>query len=203
MSLERQRATKGLAIHIDNPQKSYNPGETVTGRVFRQVPVLVGADSVKVIIRLIGRSTTKTTVWSDHLGESQRSYTTGTDILDPNDSLLTLHDGPLHIPRTSTSLANDDLDSRGYDEDVGKAWPFTIVIPTHTSASSEQNGDERQMRRLPSSSYTERTEIAPGEFRSGHVQYFLESRLMSVHSNNYPVAVELIKIDAYMDGQMF
>lgn len=31
MSLERQRATKGLAIHIDNPQKSYNPGETVTG----------------------------------------------------------------------------------------------------------------------------------------------------------------------------
>lgn len=70
MSLERQKATKGLAIHIDDPQKSYTTGDIIAGRVFRQVPVIVGADGVKITIRLVGRSTIKRTIWSDHLGEA-------------------------------------------------------------------------------------------------------------------------------------
>ena len=195
MSLEQRKATKGLAIHIDDPQQSYSPGDIITGRAFRQVPVLIGADSVKITIRLVGRSTTKTTVWSDHLGESQRSHTTRTDVLDPDESLLTLNDGPLHISRTDNSLADDELDSRGYDEDVGESWPFTIVIPSYASPSWGRKPGEDKVCRLPASSYARRTEIAPGEFRSSHVQYFLEARLVSAHSNNYPVAVELITID--------
>lgn len=193
MSLERLKATKGL-IHIDDPQDPYTPGDIIAGRVFRQVPVIVGADSVRITIRLVGRSIIKRTIWSDHLGESQRTYTTRTDIFNPDESLLTLHDGPVHIPRTDASLADDNLDSRGYDKDAGESWPFTIVIPTYAWANSEQGPGENQTRKVPSTSYTERAELAPGEFQSGHIQYFLEARLVSMHSNNYPVAVELIAI---------
>lgn len=50
------------------------------------------------------------------------------------------------------------------------------------------------MHRLPVSLYATRMEIAPGEFRSGYIQYFLEARLVSAYSNNYPAAVELVKI---------
>ena len=195
MSREQRRATKGLAIHIDDPQQSYTPEDIITGRVFRQVPVLIGADSVKVTVRLVGRSTIKTTLWSDHFGESQRSYTTVTNILDPSESLITLHDGPLHILRTGTGLADDEINSCNYDEDVGESWPFVIVIPRYASAMSEQYPGDNEMRPLPSGSYTRHKEVAPGEFQSSHIQYFLEARLVSANSNNCPVAVELVTIN--------
>lgn len=56
MSPERQRATKGLAIHIDNPQPAYKPGGTISGRVFRQVPILVGAKVAEITIQLVGHA---------------------------------------------------------------------------------------------------------------------------------------------------
>lgn len=70
------------------------------------------------------------------------------------------------------------------------------MIPTYACVNSEQGPGKDQMRKVPSTSYTERAEVAPGEFQSAHIQYFLEARLVSAHSNNYPVAIELITIGA-------
>lgn len=42
---------------------------------------------------------------------------------------------------------------------------------------------------LRSNSYVQRRECGPGEFLSGYIEYFLEARLISAHSNNTPRAV--------------
>jgi hypothetical protein len=111
-------------MYIDNPQLSNKPGDTIRGHVFRQVPVLIGAGDVKVTIKLTGSVEAKLTEWSDHMVKSQRSYMSSVHLYTGKDTLQTLHHGPLHIPRTVSGLANEDFEPRGYEEDIGRSWPF-------------------------------------------------------------------------------
>jgi hypothetical protein len=196
------RGRKGLAMYIENPQPSYKPGDTIRGRLFRQVPVLVGAEDVKVTIKLTGSVRAKLTQWSDHTGESQRSYTSCVHLFTGTDTLQTLHHGPLHIPRIVSGLANDELGPQGYEEDIGQSWPFCVTIPSYTSASwvrGDTNSPAPQhsflpmeedghvaMHPLPSSLGFGHLECGPGEFLSGGVSYFLEAHLSSVHANRCP-----------------
>lgn len=215
---ERPKATKGLAICINNLQPSYKPGDTIIGRVFRQVPVLVGAESVIITIQLIGQANTKITELSDHTGESQRSSMSCFNLISPDDTTIqTLHRGPLHIPRTVPGLPNDEIELQSYEEGIGQSWPFSIIIPSqalagsgHSLATSGRRDDEAFQRYssiiamnkdgragphpLPSSLYIQRRECSPGEFISGYIEYFLEARLISAHSNNTPRAVAPITI---------
>lgn len=189
-------------MYIENPQPSYKPGDTIRGRVFRQVPVLVGAEDVKVTIELTGSVSAKLTELSDHFGESQRSYTSCVHLFSGTGTLQTLHHGPLHIPRMVSGLANDELGLQGYEEDIGQSWPFCVTIPSHTSASwvredtkcpSPRHGfipieeDGRvAIHPLPSSLGLGRLECGPGAFLSGGVSYFLKAHLISVHANSRP-----------------
>lgn len=219
MAPERARATKGLAICIINLQPSYKPGDTIIGYVFRQVPVLVGAESVTVTIQLIGQAKTEITEWSDHTGESQRSSMSCVNLFSPDDSTIqTLHRGPLHIPRTVPGLPDDEIEPHSSDEEnIGQLWPFSIIIPSqaldgfgHSLATAGRSDNEAFQRwyssiamnkdgrvgphPLPSSLYIQRRECGPGEFLSGYIEYFLEARLTSAHSNKTPRAVAPITI---------
>jgi hypothetical protein len=216
------RATKGLAIHIP-PHPSYRPGSTITGHVHRRVPVLVGDNDVTVTISLVGCSHVTVTQWSDHLGESQQTYSSSTRFLDP-DATLTLHAGPLHIPRTEPGLAHDVLRPGDALPEDGKSWPFEITVPLRT-ASKQVRFDgcldgERQdvphgvveecVRRgrarrvlegseLPGTGVLRKREFAPGEFVESGIHYFLEARLVSAGANSRPLAVAAVVIEA--DGE--
>ncbi|KUL83787.1 hypothetical protein ZTR_06618 [Talaromyces verruculosus] len=226
MTPERPRATKGLAICINNLQPSFKPGNTIIGHVFRQVPVLVGAESVTVTIQLIGQAKTEITEWSDHTGESQRTSTSCFNLIFPDGTTVqTLHRGPLHIPRTVPGLPDDEIEPQSVDEqNIGQSWPFSIIIPSqalavsgHSLGTAVRSDNEAYQQYgsilnkdsgvgshpLPSSLHIQRRECGPGEFLSGYIEYFLEARLASAHSNNTPRAVAPITIhnppQSYLD----
>lgn len=206
------RALKGLAVHI--PQKTYRPGDTITGHVYRQVPVLVGEDNVKVTIALVGCSKLTVTEWSDHTGESQWTWTSHTRFLDPGDTSLTLHQGPLHISRKIPGLAIDHVEPQDPTTiEGGISWPFEIVIPRQTASKQVHmdkchNGDvlpdlPSQVKEcisrgegrtvkvgseLPSHAVQSKKECLPFEFVDGYIHYFVEARLVSEDSRGGTLA---------------
>ncbi|SPO07195.1 uncharacterized protein DNG_09889 [Cephalotrichum gorgonifer] len=210
---KQSSATKGLAISIDNPHLSYKPGDTITGRVYRQVPVLVGAQDVTVTLQLIGRAKAEIDEWSDHYGESSRKYLSSVEMFPPSNTKQTLHQGPLDIPRTVPGLAYDKLESQEYDESTCRSWPFAMVIPTHASSISgpgkvvqsrtgcqrlgfvvaDKDGNVAE-RPLPPSTYKRKREYGSGEYISGCIEYFLQAHLVSVGSNSKPEAVAPITV---------
>lgn len=215
-------ATKGLAIRIDNPQEAYRPGDIIRGRVFRQVPVLDGAQGVKVTIQLVGFTHAVITEWSDPTGESRTCYTSGFEHLGQDDALVTtLHEGPLHIPRQVEGLAKDAVKASDLDEAEGVNWPFGILVPDQTASNlfmvheqhqahkiSASNGvyptpsssvsDERALTysRIPPTHYTRQKECGPGQFLDIRVRYFVEAKLEPANAKNQPVAIEPITIGA-------
>ncbi|UNI16775.1 hypothetical protein JDV02_003180 [Purpureocillium takamizusanense] len=208
MPLTKAFATKGLAIYVDNPQSAYKPGDTITGRVARQVPMAVGADHVSITIHLHGCAFAKLVEWSDHTGESQRSFHCAFPPLASADTLVQLHDGPLHIPRTVDGLSIDQIDvKRQRDQTVGQSWPFAITIPRQTAAGAVEKSragiaffvpvdkdGHVPAHPLPASTYRERTESGPGEFKSGFIEYFLKATLTAAHGGSGSEAIHLVTI---------
>ncbi|OAQ65200.1 hypothetical protein VFPPC_06347 [Pochonia chlamydosporia 170] len=212
-----ERATKGLAIYI--PSKTYRPGDTITGHAYRQVPVLVGENNVTVTISLIGCSHTTVTEWSDHTGESQWTFSSITRFLDPKDTSLTLHTGPLHVPRKVAGLAPDPVQSQDPMTIDGISWPFEITVPLRTASkqvhmsecrggdvldevprkvkecvSRGEVGEVKAGSELPGSYFGGKNEFSPFSFVEGSVHYFLEARLVSEGANNRPLASAPITI---------
>lgn len=207
---------KGLAILISNARLSYKPGDTITGIVFRQVPVLVGEKDVAVTIKFKGKAAVTVTQWSDHTGESQRTYPLAFELFDDLTTIQTLHQGPLEIHRKLEGIADDELGPGGYEEGVGRSWPFAVIVPMQTQEVSlsfggniSQQPASETFRRLgldvsedgqgppqcpPSSNYVGRREYAPYEFIHGSLDYCLEARLVSAHSQNSPVTRSPIPI---------
>lgn len=132
MAPERPRATKYITVCINNLQPSFKPEDTIIGHVFRQVPVLVGAESVIVRIQLIGQAKIEITEWSDHTGDSQRTSTSCFNLIPPDDTTVqTLHRGPLHIPCTVPGLPDDEIEPQSGDEEhIGQSCHFSIIIPS-------------------------------------------------------------------------
>ncbi|GJN66421.1 hypothetical protein VFPFJ_01480 [Purpureocillium lilacinum] len=208
MPLTHAFATKGLAIYVDNPQSSYKPGDTITGRVVRQVPVAVGADRVTITIHLTGNAAAKLVEWSDHIGESQRSYHSSFRLVNSDDTRVQLHDGPLDIPRTVEGLSIDRIDNLDkQDQTIGRSWPFSITIPRQTAAGNVQESraditpfvpvDKSgyvPSHPLPSSSWRGREETGPGQFESGFIEYYLRATLSAAHGGSGSEAIYLIEI---------
>ncbi|KAJ6444920.1 Spc97 / Spc98 family protein [Purpureocillium lavendulum] len=203
MPLTKPLATKGLAIYVDNPQATYRPGDTITGHVARQVPVLVGADDVTVEIHLVGTALAKLSEWTDHTGESSSSYTSVFPLLDPAATRLQLHAGPLHIPRTVDGLSIDTLKTpEDRDRTIGRSWPFSLAVPRQTAAGNvpksrayigglvpvDKDGHVAS-HPLPSSTYLDRTESGPGSFRSGFIEYYLDACLNNSNLATLPIKI--------------
>lgn len=203
---------KVLAIHIT--KNAYCPGDTISGTVYRQVPVLVGENNVTVTVALVGCSKLTVTEWSDHTGESQRTWSSCTRFLHPADNSLTLHQGPLHISRKIQGLAHDHVEPQDPTTiESGISWPFKIVIPRQTASKqvhmddchggevlpglpskvkeciSRGEGRTATMgSELPNQAFHQKEECSPFTFVEGHIHYFVEASLVSEGSRSQPLA---------------
>ena len=220
MDRTKLSGSKGLAIRLDNAQEAYKPGDIISGHVFRQVPVLVGEKDVTVTLRFGGHSYVHMYGWLDNTPESDVEREATFELIDPTHSTQTLHKGPLGIPRTIPGLSDDALEDGAILDSAGKWWPFTVVVPRHTSASAtiddmfHQQGlrkdesvpeyvniDEDRMATaialLPSTTVCGTGKPGFGVVGlnlSGCVDYFIEARLVSGRSNNKPMALMSLKV---------
>jgi hypothetical protein len=215
MSYTRGKGSPEIAIHIDDSKSTYKPGDTITGYVDRKVPILVGAESTRVTISLVGISRTKHTLWSDHTGESQSEYTSCFHLLSARQTLQTLHHGPVHIPQ----VAPEDV-----ERSKGQSWPFRMVIPTHPSAAALQLYPEKNKGNMPTDKpeehrsdgsylpldeyhvgthtlpptfYRGGQESGPGEFLDACIEYYLKAYLEPDSSNHRPVTVLPLVIQGF------
>lgn len=204
--------SKGLALYIEHKQKTYKPGDTVSGYVFRHVPVLVGEKDVHVTVHCAGFTRTKMFGWLDNTPEGYEELESTFELLDPADSLTTLHHGPLHITREIEGLAHDPLGDNIQKGSGGTWWPFTITIPSQASASStifrgkqpssgtvapqyvSLDGDKAPgtthdlLPSLQMSGVGPPNYGTPGLSLLGSVRYVIRANLVSAYANNNPEA---------------
>ncbi|KAF5970670.1 hypothetical protein FCOIX_10282 [Fusarium coicis] len=150
-----------LGIRLERNQRSYSPGDTIVGCVYRKSPV-VSPDS-SVTISLSGRTKSKMVVHRANTNNTT-SYRGRFNLIPESACSQKIFQGPLHI-------------ESGGDE---QTWPFAITLPKHVDPRYLQGGGQDESfiplgatdHVLPST-YTLR---ALGN-TEGFVEYFLKATL--------------------------
>ncbi|KAF5250812.1 hypothetical protein FANTH_4084 [Fusarium anthophilum] len=115
--------SSALGIHLEGNQRSYSPGDTIIGCVYRQSPV-VSPDS-SVTISLSGRAKSKIVI---HRSNSTHTYRGRFTLISESASSQKIFQGPLHI-------------ENGGDE---QTWPFAITLPQYVDPRRLQGGSQDQ-----------------------------------------------------------
>ncbi|KAF5687150.1 hypothetical protein FDENT_5474 [Fusarium denticulatum] len=154
-------SSPALGIRLEGNQRSYSPGDTIIGYVYRKSPV-VSPDS-SVAIFLCGRTKSKIVVHRANTNNTT-SYRGRFNLIPESACSQKIFQGPLHI-------------ESGGDE---QTWPFAITLPKHVDPRYLQGGGQDESfiplgatdHVLPST-YTLR---ALGN-TEGFVEYFLKATL--------------------------
>ncbi|TPX11495.1 uncharacterized protein E0L32_007706 [Thyridium curvatum] len=168
MSQAEFKASEDLAIQLDNFPTAYRPGETISGRVLRKTQT--ASPRAGLDIALLGR--TKARVHLVHARDLDDYYNSPFHFFDRDETLVKVHDGPLHIPGSEL-----------------QSWPFAITIPTNLSPKPISAAAKKEHSYLPldpaeiakrplPSSYSFNGQLFDDVF-SGHVEYWLEARFRS------------------------
>ena len=115
MPLAVIEASPDLAIELDVPNREYNPGETITGRVLRRSHVV--SSEALVSIKLYGRTKVRVD-YTTNSGNGSQHHTVRTrfDLLGSGPAFnRTIFKGPIHIPP---------------DGSRAESWPFSLSLPT-------------------------------------------------------------------------
>ncbi|KAF5696963.1 hypothetical protein FMUND_15547 [Fusarium mundagurra] len=151
--------SSALGIRLEGDRRSYSPGDTIIGCVYRKSPV-VSPDS-SVTISLSGRAKSKIVI---HRTNSTSTYRGRFNLIPESAYSQKIFQGPLHI-------------ESGSDE---QTWPFAITLPKHVDPRRLQGGGQDQSflplgatdHVLPST-YTLR---AVGN-TEGFIEYFVKATL--------------------------
>ncbi|KAK3950031.1 hypothetical protein QBC32DRAFT_347754 [Pseudoneurospora amorphoporcata] len=110
MPLAVIEASPDLAIELDVPNREYNPGETITGRVLRRSHVV--SPEALVSIKFYGRTKVRVD-YTTNTGNGSQHHTVRTrfDLLSVNN---TIFKGPIHIPPDGSRT---------------ESWPFSLSLP--------------------------------------------------------------------------
>ncbi|KAK1762032.1 hypothetical protein QBC33DRAFT_574546 [Phialemonium atrogriseum] len=154
-----------LGIRIEEaPGTSFEPGDTIIGRVYRKTRAV--SPRASVTISLHGGSEFKIVVRNGQSSTFRRH-----DFFNARDTTYTIFDGPLHIEPASS----------------GVAWPFAITIPSSFDHLSLDRGvpedhshpslgpDDVAARPLPST-FSTGNPVFPQNPRA-FVEYFLQAEL--------------------------
>ncbi|KAF5593499.1 uncharacterized protein FSUBG_9801 [Fusarium subglutinans] len=117
--------SSALGIRLEGNQRSYSPGDTIIGCVYRQSPV-VSPDS-SVTIALSGRAKSKIVIHRASTN-STASYRGRFNLIPESVCSQKIFQGPLHI-------------ESGGDE---QTWPFAITLPKHVDPKYLQGGRQDQ-----------------------------------------------------------
>ena len=142
------RSGPALSIQLDTANSSFHPGDTITGRVIRQLPP--DTSRALLTIRLCGRDKVKLRVQEYLLPTPFRSSTN----LLGDGSHHAIYDGPLHIP-DHTHTGQPPF-----------SCPFSLTLPSHDAISGKA---------LPATFYT-RSRIPTSTLRA-YVDYWIEASL--------------------------
>ncbi|KAF4487973.1 hypothetical protein FAGAP_11184 [Fusarium agapanthi] len=123
MPQTRLSMSSALGIRLEGNQRSYSPGDTIIGCVYRQSPV-VSPDS-SVTISLSGRAKSKIVI---HKTNSTHTYRGRFTLISESACSQKIFQGPLHI-------------ENGGDE---QTWPFTITLPKYVDPRRLQGGSQDQ-----------------------------------------------------------
>ncbi|KAK3343136.1 hypothetical protein B0H65DRAFT_427912 [Neurospora tetraspora] len=107
-------ASPDLAIELDVPNREYNPGETITGRVFRRSHVV--SSEALVSIKLYGRTKVRVD-YTTNSGNGSQHHTVRTrfNLLGSGPAFYnTIFKGPIHIPPDGSKT---------------ESWPFSFSLP--------------------------------------------------------------------------
>ncbi|KAF4428940.1 hypothetical protein FACUT_9203 [Fusarium acutatum] len=115
--------SSALGIRLEGDQRSYSPGDTIIGCVYRKSPV-VSPDS-SVTISLAGRAKSKIVI---HRTNSTSTYRGRFNLIPESAYSQKIFQGPLHI-------------ESGSDE---QTWPFAITLPKHVDPRRLQGGGQDQ-----------------------------------------------------------
>lgn len=114
MPLAVVEASPDLAIELDVPNREYNPGETISGRVLRRSHVV--SSEALVAIKLYGRTKVRVD-YTTNSGNGSQHHTVRTrfDLLGSGPAFYnTIFKGPIHIPPDGSRT---------------ESWPFQFSLP--------------------------------------------------------------------------
>ncbi|RKK82869.1 hypothetical protein BFJ68_g17496 [Fusarium oxysporum] len=161
------KGTPFLEILPDGGRRTYQAGDTITGRVVRNAP-LVSARAW-LTIQLHGRSKSKKTVSRGKAGTS--IYRGRFNFFGPGQNRQQLFDGLIHIPPGGAV----------------KEWPFAVTVPSGLDPSTVATGNEQKYSYLPLGPQDVATHSMPPVFYASgiwmattyqcYVEYFLEAEL--------------------------
>ncbi|KNB20229.1 hypothetical protein FOXG_17308 [Fusarium oxysporum f. sp. lycopersici 4287] len=161
------KGTPFLEILLDGEQRTYQAGNTITGRVVRNAPVV--AARAWLAIQVHGRSKSKKTVSRGKAGTS--IYRGRFNFFGPDQNRQQLFDGPIHIPPGGAV----------------KEWPFAVTVPSRLDPSTVATGNEQKYSYLPLGPQDVATHSMPPVFYASgiwmattyqcYVEYFLEAQL--------------------------
>lgn len=165
MAPKKANCTPKLGIQLDSTETHYRPGDTITGRVYRETKS-VNSDAF-VNISLHGRTATRITVST---GDSDYVYDMHINLLNDRDNVHTLRN-PSCIPREG-------------GKGLRLEWPFKLTIPTHVDPAA-LSGSRLQEAFLLLDKESVRGELLPASFyretwgarKFGTIEYFLEVSL--------------------------
>jgi hypothetical protein len=161
------KGTPFLEILLDEGRSTYQAGDTITGRVVRNAPVV--SARAWLTIQVHGRSKSKKTVSRGKAGTS--IYRGRFNFFAPGQNRQQLFDDPIHIP------PNGAL----------KEWPFAVTVPSELDPSTVATGNEQKYSYLPLGPQDVVTHSMPPVFYASgiwmattyqcYVEYFLEAEL--------------------------
>ncbi|KAF5564211.1 hypothetical protein FPHYL_4831 [Fusarium phyllophilum] len=151
--------SSALGIRLEGNQRSYSPGDTIIGCVYRKSPV-VSPDS-SITISLSGRAKSKIVI---HQTNTTHTYRGRFTLISESACSQKIFQGPLHI-------------ENGGDE---QTWPFAITLPKYVDPRRLQGGSQDQsflplgaIDHVLPSTYTLR---ALGN-TEGFIEYFVKATL--------------------------
>lgn len=115
-----------LAIQVDCPSKTYNPGSVITGRVIRTKHAV--SPMAVVEVRLHGRAKSKIAITRSNGQSTYTTYYRGRFNFLDDSTASEIYNGPLHIASDAP----------------GETWPFAIHIPSNISPGALLSGHSDQ-----------------------------------------------------------
>lgn len=177
------KATRELAIRLDDSLTSYCPGDTIIGAVVRNVHTV--STRAWVTIKLHGRAKSKITVHrsNGNGGSTTKHYRGRFHFFTLDETRQMLFDGPVHIPP-------------GGDPQV---WSFALAIPRRPSPGAVKQGNSQDRSYLPLNDEAIATGSLPSSFtfdnqswRSnfhGFVEYYLEAVFRQENDSHLTTAI--------------